>query len=233
MMRSELSFSSVGESAILVAFYRETSQNLATRNQLISIFTRQLLNVSPQWLLDVLPSFDTLLVNYNDAMIDRFGVISFLSALVTEEVVTNQKDFESKQHCIPVFFGRPTEDSPFDLDKILVQKNIDEEQFIRDYVDISYRIYAIGFLPNFAYCGEISEHLSMPRLPSPRSFVPKGAVAIADRQTAIYPQNSAGGWNILGYTPVTHEFGGQIQFDVGDELVFEPISHQRFMAMNE
>ena len=61
-----------------------------------------------------------------------------------------------------------------------------------------YTVYGIGFLPGFMYLGGISEALEIPRKPTPRSRVPKGSVGLAGKQTGIYPQDSPGGWNIIG-----------------------------------
>jgi inhibitor of KinA len=58
----------------------------------------------------------------------------------------------------------------------------------------------IGFLPGFAYMGEVDERIAVPRRATPRSRVPAGSVGIAANQTGIYPLDSPGGWNIIGRT---------------------------------
>ena len=60
---------------------------------------------------------------------------------------------------------------------------------------------AIGFAPGFAYLGELDARLALPRRATPRVAVPAGSLAIAERQTAIYPQASPGGWHLLGLCP--------------------------------
>jgi inhibitor of KinA len=45
----------------------------------------------------------------------------------------------------------------------------------------------LGFLPGFAYMGEIDARIAAPRKIAPRAKVPAGSVAIAGRQTGIYP----------------------------------------------
>jgi KipI family sensor histidine kinase inhibitor len=62
-----------------------------------------------------------------------------------------------------------------------------------------YAALLTGFLPGFAYLGDVDEALSLPRLPQPRARVPAGAVAIAGRMTAAYPFPSPGGWNLIGH----------------------------------
>jgi inhibitor of KinA len=64
-----------------------------------------------------------------------------------------------------------------------------------------YRVCMIGFLPGFPYLAEVDPSIAMPRHATPRLTVPAGSVAIAGRQTGIYPVASPGGWQIIGRTP--------------------------------
>ncbi|MDX1733979.1 MAG: carboxyltransferase domain-containing protein, partial [Halioglobus sp.] len=98
----------------------------------------------------------------------------------------------------------------------------------------SYRVYAIGFAPGFAYMGEVDERIARPRLATPRSAVPAGAVAIADRQTAVYPAVSPGGWNLIGLCP-TPMFDPAAEppmpVAVGDSVRFRPIDRQEYLSL--
>jgi inhibitor of KinA len=58
----------------------------------------------------------------------------------------------------------------------------------------------LGFLPGFAYMGEVDDRIAVPRKETPRLKVPKGSVGIAGNQTGIYPLESPGGWQIIGKT---------------------------------
>ena len=68
---------------------------------------------------------------------------------------------------------------------------------------VEYRVGAIGFAPGFAYLGELDSRLQLPRRATPRTRVPAGSLAIAERQTAVYPQASPGGWHLLGRCPLS------------------------------
>jgi len=59
----------------------------------------------------------------------------------------------------------------------------------------------LGFLPGFAYMGDVPEACRAPRRKTPRSTVPAGSVAIAGMMCAAYPWTSPGGWNLVGRTP--------------------------------
>jgi KipI family sensor histidine kinase inhibitor len=108
------------------------------------------------------------------------------------------------------------------------------EQAIDLHCGGEYRVYAIGFAPGFAYLGQVDKRLATPRRATPRARVPRGSVAIADRQTAVYPAQSPGGWNLIARCPV-HMFDPQARppmpVAVGDTVRFEPVSRERFIAL--
>ena len=94
-----------------------------------------------------------------------------------------------------------------------------------------YRVFAVGFQPGFPYAGYLPEALAgIARRASPRARVPAGSVAIAGRQTGIYPGESPGGWHLLGRTPcrVVDLTEGIFPIEPGDHLRFEPIADDAF-----
>ena len=88
-----------------------------------------------------------------------------------------------------------------DLQWIADQKNVSTEQVIHLHNSKQYRVYMLGFLPGFAYMGEVDEQIAVPRKPQPQPIW-AGSVGIAGRQTGLYPLNSPGGWQIIGRTPL-------------------------------
>ncbi len=98
-----------------------------------------------------------------------------------------------------------------------------------------YTVYAVGFLPGFPYCGYLSDALAgLPRRAQPRTRVPAGSVAIAGRQTGIYPQDSPGGWHLLGRTPLTIVDLAETFFPIraGDRIQFQPINAAEFAQLH-
>jgi inhibitor of KinA len=90
-----------------------------------------------------------------------------------------------------------------DLIKIAAEKNKDVEEIIQIHCSKMYRVFCLGFMPGFAYMGEVDNSIQSPRHPKPRPFVHAGSVGIAGSQTGIYPSDSPGGWQIIGRTPLT------------------------------
>lgn len=92
-----------------------------------------------------------------------------------------------------------TYDGP-DLAAVAELWQVSVEEAIEQHTTIEYVVAFCGFAPGFAYCAGLPPHLAVPRLPSPRSRVPAGAVGVAGEFTGIYPGPSPGGWRLLGRT---------------------------------
>ena len=98
---------------------------------------------------------------------------------------------------IPVDFS---DGAALDLDFVTESTGLSRADVIDRFISRTYRVFMLGFLPGFAYMGEVDERIAVPRKDSPRTKVPKGSVGIASRQTGIYPRESPGGWQIIGRT---------------------------------
>jgi KipI family sensor histidine kinase inhibitor len=101
---------------------------------------------------------------------------------------------------IPVVYGG--EHGP-DLEWVAGYHNRSVEDVIGFHVRPTYRVYMIGFTPGYPYLGEVVDEIATPRRQTPRTRVPRGSVGIAQKQTGIYSVDSPGGWQIIGWTPVT------------------------------
>lgn len=114
-----------------------------------------------------------------------------------------------------------------DLEEVASQLNKTKEEIIALHTCATYTIFGIGFLPGFMYLGGIDKELEIPRKATPRSRVVKGAVGIAGKQAGIYPQESPGGWNIIGNcaVPIFDASKENPCFvSVGDKIEFYEIS---------
>jgi KipI family sensor histidine kinase inhibitor len=98
---------------------------------------------------------------------------------------------------VPTRYGGA--DGP-DLDDVARRLGRSPEEVVALHARRVYVVYMLGFSPGFAYLGSLPRALQVPRRDVPRTAVPAGSVAIAGRQTAVYPTASPGGWNLLGRT---------------------------------
>ncbi|TMG17034.1 MAG: 5-oxoprolinase subunit PxpB [Chloroflexi bacterium] len=99
-------------------------------------------------------------------------------------------------HRIPVVYDGP------DLNQVASSLGVTPRQVIELHGRPIYRAFLIGFVPGWAYLGPLPDELVLPRRPVPRTLVPAGSVAIAGRQTGIYPLATPGGWHLIGRTSV-------------------------------
>jgi KipI family sensor histidine kinase inhibitor len=100
---------------------------------------------------------------------------------------------------VPVTYGG--EFGP-DLSEVAAFAALTPEEVIRRHAETTYRVFMLGFLPGFAYMGRVRSEIAAPRRPTPRLKVPRGSVGVAGLQTAVYPRDSPGGWQLIGRTPL-------------------------------
>lgn len=98
---------------------------------------------------------------------------------------------------IPVRYGG--DDGP-DLAEVAERTGLSVQRVIELHSGTTYRVFMLGFVPGFAYLGTLPSELAVTRRAEPRVRVPAGSVAIAARQTAIYPSETPGGWQLIGRT---------------------------------
>ena len=99
-------------------------------------------------------------------------------------------------HRIPVIYDGP------DLAEVGERLQLSRETIIEIHSRPIYRVFLVGFVPGWAYLGPLPEELELPRRDAPRLQVPAGSVAIAGRQTGIYPLPTPGGWHLIGRSSV-------------------------------
>ena len=124
---------------------------------------------------------------------------------------------------IPVVYGGP--DGP-DLDAVARAVGLTSEEVVRRHSESTYLVYMIGFSPGFPYLGRLPDVLRLPRRPTPRTRVPAGSVAIADVFTGAYPQETPGGWHLLGRT-----WRQLFDPDRDDPALLRPGDRVRFVAV--
>jgi KipI family sensor histidine kinase inhibitor len=132
---------------------------------------------------------------------------------------------------IPVCYGG--EFGP-DLAEVCALHGMTPARAIELHSTAEYLVYFLGFVPGFAYLGELPEQLVTPRLATPRRRVPAGSVGIAGNQTGVYPFATPGGWRLIGRTPVRMfraERDGLSFLSIGDLVQFTPVSPEQFAEM--
>ena len=184
---------------------------------------------------DIILAYDNLTLVYDILDFDANPYL-FVNQLVATYIAeaSNHNASNSKGRlievpvCYDVSLG-------IDLQNAVKASNCSIDELIQQHSEKIYTVYCLGFLPGFAYMGEVPHAIQLPRHPSPRSKVLAGSVGIAGKQTGIYPMNSPGGWQIIGRTPIKifdPTSTSLTLFNAGDQVKFKPIDLELFHTLN-
>ena len=228
-----ISINDASENSIIVYFGSETSDSISNQ---INAFCIHMKTNYQTYIIDLISSYASVLLIFDVPNISHSEIKRIVRASLAKLEKSSKKSGVSEEKqviTLPVLYGG--ENGP-DLSTIAKNAGISEREVISIHESKPYLVYAIGFAPGFAYLGEVDQKIATPRLDTPRQTVPKGAVAIADRQTAVYPAESPGGWNIIGICPIPM-FNSlsppYMPVSVGDTVKFESIDENQFDKIQE
>lgn len=229
-MNFELTYKPFGETSILIEWPNRIDpaiiQDIASFEKVVS---------KQQKVIETIVAYNSLTVRYefryfysNDYRHRKdyqksVNELQEWYAMERASTLSQQKVWEIPV-CYDLEFG-------FDLEEVAFANVLSKEEVIRLHSEPYYLIYFIGFQPGFLYLGGLSSKIKMPRRSNPRLRVGKGSVAIGGEQTGVYPQESSGGWNIIGKSPIDF-------FDIskskpcfakaGEYIQFTPVEHDEF-----
>jgi len=180
-----------------------------------------------QEVCEVTASYTSILVQVHSPRVklDEFG--EKLVAMIGRSVVTEKA--EGKLIELPVYYHP---DVGPDLERVACNNGLTAEEVIAIHAGRDYTVCAIGFAPGFAFLADVDARIATPRHERPRAKVVTGSVGIADRQTAVYPMDTPGGWHLIGRCPVPLYDPGQIPlspFELGDRVRFVPVERADYI----
>lgn len=177
---------------------------------------------------ETVPTFRSLTVLYNPLVTRRAELdprLLSLLALLGQGPLARAA--ATRRWRLPVAYGG---EHGADLDSVAAACGLTSDEVVRLHADTEFTAYLLGFMPGFAFMGQLPPQLQLPRRREPRVRVPAGSVATANRLSVIYPWESPGGWHLLGRCPVP-------LFDAtsatptllapGDTVRFEPVTLER------
>lgn len=208
-----------GERAVLVEWPNQVEESILTDilNFMDAFKERKI----PGWEMSV--AYNSLTMVYNEDHLDFTETKKLILDCHANQESTKRKRIRHLWK-IPVCYDP---EFGIDIEEVAKTLGLSVDELIRQHTSHQYVVYGIGFLPGFMYLGGLPQSLEIPRRAEPRLQVAKGSVGLAAKQTGVYPQDSPGGWNIIGNCPIP-------LFDpsakepcfvkVGDKIQFEKIS---------
>ncbi|WP_320159684.1 MULTISPECIES: allophanate hydrolase subunit 1 [unclassified Marinobacter] len=223
-----MSWKPVLESAGLDAWIVRMFASIDERNvSWLSALARRCEEAFGDALVDLVPSYTTLLVVFDPLNVSpsqaRAIICETLAGLEPEETA-----HEGEVHELPTWYDISV--GP-ELQRVAEGAGMAVSEVVEAHSQRTYKVFALGFAPGFAFMGLVDPRLECARLDTPRKRVPAGSVALAGLQTAAYPTETPGGWNLLGRTSARlfdREREGFSLLRVGDRVRFVPVSREVF-----
>lgn len=216
----------IHDQAITIEF--SAAINEATNMQVIAL--QHAVESNPiKGFIEAVPAYSSLTVYFSE-QVSAATIRSWLSDLSAHvsNIINTSLTTEGKQINIPVCYDPSL---GIDLPWVSSHLNLSLEEIISLHTSVAYRVYMIGFIPGFPYMGTLPEQLEVPRKQTPSLKIPMGSVAIAGKQTGIYPAEVPGGWQVIGRTPLKMFDLSQSPcsfLNAGDLVQFKPITLEAF-----
>ncbi|RZN82876.1 MAG: 5-oxoprolinase subunit PxpB [Winogradskyella sp.] len=228
-MKYNLKYRQFNERSILIEWPSIIDENML---QDIQNFKNVLFNNYIKLKVDIISTYNSILINYMSTIEDIYDEIIHLKTIYSG--IESRSSIKFKLWEVPVCYD---DEFGIDLEILSITKSLSKPEIIQRHSQQIYTVFFIGFLPGFLYLGGLHESLYLDRKKSPNLDIKKGAVGIGGNQTGIYPQNSPGGWHIIGNSPINF-------FDLknekpcfakaGDKIKFQPISKdEHFLILKD
>lgn len=221
-------FLPAGDAALVVEFGNEIDEEI---NRRVRSLAYALEEKGAPGLAEVVPTYRSLLIHYDPLRLSCGELIDLVRSVLEKSQEYPLPDPRTVE--IPTLYGG--EFGP-DLPFVAEHNGLSVEEVIRIHSSTTYLVYMLGFSPGYTYLGGLPEEIATPRLATPRTLVPAGSVALAGRQTGVYPIATPGGWRLIGRTPLAlfdPERDPPALLRAGDRVRFVPISEEEYWARLE
>ena len=225
-MSVQFNIEAIGCDALLIKFTGASNQRVMP---IIAALQQALINQQAKTgIIDIVPSYQTILLHFHLSKTSYTELAPYLSTII-KPILSTGLEIEKTSETLITIPACYHQSLAIDIHAVAQQHQLSHQDVVELHSAKIYTCYTIGFMPGFGYLGDLDTKLHTPRLKTPRSTVSAGSIAIADNQTAIYPQDSPGGWHIIGKTPSSmlacSEDGlMQSRLYVGCQVQFQPIS---------
>ena len=223
MKKNNILFKVFNEESILIQWNDKVNINLI--NSIIS-YKNLIEQELSEILIECVQSINSMMVIYNSNKINPEDLINILEKLnsVGLTVDKTEKRIWNIPVCYDLSFG-------IDLEDLSTSNSISTDEIIKLHSSTTYSVLSMGFLPGFLYLGMNHKKLYCERKDKPELNIKSGSIGIARDQTGIYPQDSPGGWRIIGRSPISFfnvDEKSPCFAKPGDKIKFQNISLSEF-----
>ena len=224
MSNHPISLKPFGDQAILIEWPAKVEESILYDILIFSEYLKSDCLDIQNW--ELVPAYNSLTLIHRHKIDAPSDVIEQLKSWYSN--IESQVPLKRQLWKLPVCYD---EEFGIDINQVADKLNLSVEELIELHTEHIYTVYGIGFLPGFMYLGGLPQKLEVPRRETPRLQVNQGSVGLAGKQTGIYPQDSPGGWNIIGNCPVpifNVEKEQPCFVNVGDRIQFYPINRAAY-----
>ena len=219
----------INEQAFLLDFGSEISKEI--NQSVINNFYYICNQIQKDNFLDLkncTPSYNKILLQFNPTKKNKNEIFNFINAIEVSKIgsLNIHKEIE-----IPICYD---EEFALDIHNVSIKTNIDENLIIKSHLSTNFFVYMVGFMPGLPFMGDLKSNLSVSRLITPRVRVPSRSVGVVEKFCVIYPNESPGGWNIIGRTPIRLFFKDKKNpslLNPGSNVKFRLISKKEFFEL--
>jgi inhibitor of KinA len=178
--------------------------------------------------IEAVPTFRSLMLHYDPVATSAARLTEQLHALIAFDETGAQR---RRLWRIPACYD---ESCAPDLAEVAQRTGLSPAEVVTRHTGTRFYVYMIGFVPGYAYMGDLPAELQLSRRVDPRVRVPPGSLAIAQALATIYPLESPGGWHLIGATPIRlfdPHWPEPSLFSPGDEVEFAAIGVDEYAAL--
>lgn len=215
-----------GEAALAVEFGDSVDPAINAR---VLALGAALLADAPPGIVEIVPTYRSLMIHYEPLIIPRAALIAHLRTLKTDPDASAPR----ARWIIPCCYEPPFGE---DVAAAGERLGLTPARLAELHAGGDYRAYMYGFAPGWCYLGGLPAALALPRRAAPRGPTPPGAVLIGGGLSLIGADPMPTGWYVVGRTPermIALDRDPPFLVEAGDSLSFEPIDAATFARLEE
>ncbi len=193
--RPEPTLTPVGEDALLVEYAPVISPEI---NRHVRRLAEAIERSRIDGVIEVIPAYRSLMVYFDAGRTTPDDLGARILGLSDRPIA--KRAAAGRVFRIPTLYGG--EHGP-DLERVAEATGLSPAEVIRLFSAPRYPVYCLGFLCGLAYLGGVPAPLRLPRLATPRTWLPAGSVGFAGTQAVVLPIDQPSGFHYIGRTFVS------------------------------